>query len=132
MGFSHLEQFICRRSVNEMSTDPWGETNSPVVRSDTDNQFENNFEVDSSYTPLEDSQSYIQTLERKLENIKKKTKSEHLVKSLSEKRESCMRELLTANSETVSTSEDIDETLHSNLPKKWINPQQPIAASELG
>lgn len=62
MGFSHLEQFICRRSVNEMSTDPWGETNSPVVRSDTDNQFENNFEVDSSYTPLEDSQSYIQTL----------------------------------------------------------------------
>lgn len=42
-----------------------------------------------------------------------------------------MRDLLTSNAETVSTSEDVDQTLHSNLPKTWINPQQPIAVSEL-
>lgn len=53
------------------------------------------------------------------------------MKSLSEKKESCMRDLLTSNAETVSTSFDIDQALPTNLPKTWINPQQPIATSEL-
>uniref|UniRef100_A0A8D8VUA8 Uncharacterized protein n=3 Tax=Cacopsylla melanoneura TaxID=428564 RepID=A0A8D8VUA8_9HEMI len=135
MGFSHLGPFDCRRPLNEMSSNPWGESNGPVVPSDSSNslnQFENNFELNNSYTPLDDSENYIQTLEKKLENIKKKTKKEHLVESLSEKRESCMRDLLTRGAETVSTlEEDVDETLESNLTKKWINPQQAIATSEL-
>lgn len=60
MGFS--DYFDCGKSINEMGTDPWGETNSPVVSAESMNQFENNFEVESSFTPLHDSPSYIQAL----------------------------------------------------------------------
>ncbi|XP_037809097.1 uncharacterized protein LOC119601920 [Lucilia sericata] len=91
--------------------------------------------VDSQHQPLPDSETYLQSLERKLEKLKKGSK---LVDALAEKREDCLRSMLQNNS-SQGLNNDILLELEASITNsdsavqnlyRQIQPVQPVTVGE--
>ncbi|XP_037949280.1 uncharacterized protein LOC119683362 [Teleopsis dalmanni] len=113
------------------------EDNFTTISSASANNTNNNSNGTKSknHQPLPDSDSYLRGLERKLEKIKKDSK---LVKALAEKREDCLRTLLTDDFPASTQNYDILELdtpvsgAESTVQEicRHIQPVQPITIGE--
>ncbi|KAI8130046.1 hypothetical protein FF38_06144 [Lucilia cuprina] len=91
--------------------------------------------VGSQHQPLPDSETYLQSLERKLEKLKKGSK---LVDALAEKREDCLRSMLQNNS-SQGLNNDILLELEASITNtdsavqnlyRQLQPVQPVTVGE--
>lgn len=104
--------FLCRFS-NKM--DPWLSAGISEREGRLIQKFEDNFEPNDR---LPDSVEYLASLEKKLTQLKERQSKKDLVQSLEEKRKSSMLRLVSENSNTPVTQEDLDldAPVNSNHP----------------
>jgi len=86
----------------------------------------NSSSIQSTIIPLDDTDSYLQGLERKLAKIKKT----NLVKAISEKREDCMRTLLTTEDTVRDHLLELDTPVSNSELYRHLQPIHPLTVGE--
>ena len=110
------------------SNDPWGEPTNNHNNSDEESTSNNKGFADNFNDKLPDHEEYLNRLETKLENLKKKST---ITQELRNRRSDEARRMLDSNAAAVELFEDTDLTENSALNRRLFPEKQALTLSEI-